>query len=225
MSESAAAGWILAFQGIVLRAMQAWDRVRLRLLAARHPGLRIHPGASTNLAVARFELAPGARLTIGEGVVAERIRDGVRFVVEADAEVIVERDVWLRSELGPTFLRAFDGARLRIGRATQLNSCMLSAKVEIDVGEHVLLGMGSRVFDSDQHPVDATHPEVSLPVRIGDHVWIAADATILRGTTIGRESVVGTRSVVRGTVEPHTAVTGNPAKLYSKVGDRASLAE
>ena len=215
---------LFRLQVAVLLLVRAWDRLRLRLLAARHPGLRIHPGASTNLAVARFDLEPGATLAFGRGVVAERIRDGVRFHVAAGAEVVVEDDVWLRSELGPLFLRAFAGARIRIGRASQLNSCMLSSKREIDVGEQVLLGMGSRVFDSDQHPVDTAHPEVSLPVRIGDHVWIAADATVLRGSSIGRESVVGTRSLVRGVVEPHTAVTGNPAKLYSKVGDRASLA-
>ncbi len=215
---------LFCLQVVLLKGVRAWDRLRLRMLMARHPGLDIHSGASTNLAVARFDLAPGAKLSIGDGVVAERIRDGVRFSVAANAEVTIENDVWLRSELGPVFLRAFDGGSLRVGRASQLNSCMLSSKVEVDVGENVLLGMGSRVFDSDQHPVDSEHPEVSLPVRIGDHVWIAADSTILRGATIGRESVVGTRSLVRGVVEPHTVVIGNPARLYSKVGDRASLA-
>ncbi|MDP6977593.1 MAG: acyltransferase [Myxococcota bacterium] len=215
---------LFRLQVLLLKGVRAWDRVRLRMLMVRHPGLDIHPGASTNLAVARFDLAPGAKLSIGDGVVAERIRDGVRFSVAANAEVKIENDVWLRSELGPLFLRAFESGYLRVGRASQLNSCMLSAKVEVDVGENVLLGMGSRVFDSDQHPVDSEHPEVSLPVRIEDHVWIAADSTILRGATIGRESVVGTRSLVRGIVEPHTVVTGNPARLYSKVGDRASLA-
>ncbi len=214
---------LFRLQVLYLHLVHAVDRLRLRVWMSQHPGVSIHPEASTNLVAARIDVAPTGKLTIGRGVVAERIRDGVRISVAAGAEVVIEDDVWLRSELGPLFLRAFEGGRIRIGRGTQLNSCMLSSKSEIDVGENVLLGMGSRVFDSDQHAVDTEHPEVSLPVRIGDHVWIAADSTILRGATIGRESVVGTRSLVRGIVEPHTVVTGNPARLYSKVGDRASL--
>ena len=47
-----------------LEAVQAWDRWRLRRLAARHPGLEVHPSASSNFAAARYALAPGARLRI-----------------------------------------------------------------------------------------------------------------------------------------------------------------
>ena len=50
---------------LLLRAIQTWDRLRLRRLMRTHPGLRIDPSSSTNLAVARFELAPGAELVIG----------------------------------------------------------------------------------------------------------------------------------------------------------------
>lgn len=208
---------------LALRVIQSWDRLRLWWLQRRHPGLEIDPSASSNLAVAKFDIAPDARVVVGAGVVAERIKHGVRFVAHPGAEIVVESGVWLRSDLAPLFLRAFDGARIRIGRDSQLSACMLTAKEEIDVGSRVLLGMGSRVFDSDQHAVDVDHPEVTLPVRIEDNVWIAADATILRGSTIGHDSVVGTRSLVRGKVEPHSVVSGVPAKNYGKVGDRSKL--
>lgn len=210
---------------VVLRAIQAWDRLRLAFLVARNPGLQFHPSASTNLASAKFDLAPGARLSLGAGVTTERRNNGVHFELGADAEVVIEDGVWLRSDVGPVFLRAYAGARIRIGPQTQLNACMLSAKREITVGRRVLIGMGTRIFDSDQHPLDLEHPEVTLAVRIEDHAWIAADVTILRGTSIGNSSVVGTRSLVRGIVEPHTVVSGVPAKLYGKVGDRASLSD
>jgi carbonic anhydrase/acetyltransferase-like protein (isoleucine patch superfamily) len=207
----------------ILRLIQAWDRLRLAFQSRLHPGLEIHPSASSNLASAKFSLGPGARLKIGAGVVTERLHHGVRFELGADAEVTIEDGVWLRTDIAPVFLRAFDGARIRIGAKTQLSACMLSAKSEVDVGQSVLIGMGTRIFDSDQHPVDVNHPEVSLPVRIEDFAWIAADATVLRGVTIGHSSVVGTRSLVRTSVEPHTVVSGVPAKLYGKVGDRESL--
>ena len=56
-----------------LKAIQAYDRLRLKRLTARHPGLEIHPSASSNLAAARYDLADGARLRIGAGVVTERL--------------------------------------------------------------------------------------------------------------------------------------------------------
>ena len=47
------------------------------------------------------------------------------------------------------------------------------------------MGLGSRVFDSDQHDFDAERPEVIAPVEIGDYTWIAADVTVLKGVRIG----------------------------------------
>ena len=46
----------------LLKGVQAWDRYRLRALAARHPGLDVPPDASSNFAVARIAMAPAARL-------------------------------------------------------------------------------------------------------------------------------------------------------------------
>jgi acetyltransferase-like isoleucine patch superfamily enzyme len=208
---------------ITLKIIQAWDRSRLAWIAHRNPGLRIDPTASTNFAKAKFDLGPEARLVIGAGVVTERNALGVRFELGAGAVVVIEDGGWLRSEVGPVFLRAFPGAQITIGPNTQLSACMLSAKQEVAIGRRVLIGMGTRIFDSDQHPVDVDHPEVTLPVRVEDDVWVAADVTVLRGVTIGKNSVVGTRSLVRLAVEPYTVVSGVPAKLYGKLGDRSAL--
>jgi acetyltransferase-like isoleucine patch superfamily enzyme len=207
----------------VLRLIQGWDRWRLRRLARRHPGLDIHPAASSNLATAQYNLSPGARLRIGAGVVTEREASGVRFEIREGAEVVIEDGVWLSSHLGPVHLRAFPGARIRIGPDCDLSACMITAKGEVAIGRRVMIGMGCRVFDSDQHPVDVDHPEVTTPVRIEDHCWLAADVTVLRGVTIGPHSIASARSLVRHSVEPHTVVAGVPAKVYAKIGDRSGL--
>ena len=207
----------------ILRLIQAWDRLRLRLLAWRHPGLDIDPEASSNLASARYTLGAGARLRIGAGVVTERHKGGVRFDIQEGAEVVIDDGVWLSSELGPVHLRAFPGASIRIGKDCDLSACMITAKKAVVLGQRVMIGMGCRIFDSDQHPVDADHPEVTTPVRIDEYSWLAADVTVLRGVTIGAHSIVSASSLVRTEVPPHTVVAGNPAKVYAKIGDRKSL--
>ena len=55
----------------------------------------------------------------------------------------------------------------------------------------------------------------------GDRVWIAADATVLRGVSIGDHSIVGTRSLVTRDVAAHTLAYGSPATARGSVGDRS----
>lgn len=205
-----------------MRAVAAWDRARLRRLMRRHPGLRIDPGASSALALARFALAPGARVRIAEGVVTERRREGVCFHVEPGGRLEIGAGTWLRSDLGPVHIVVFEGARLEIGPEGFLNGCHLSAKQEVVLGRRAWIGPGSRVFDSDQHDTDTERPEQSRPVHIGDHVWISSDVTVLKGVTIGDHSIVGARSLVLRDVEPHRIVAGLPATVRGTVGDRSA---
>jgi maltose O-acetyltransferase len=208
---------------LLLQAIQAFDRLRLQRLAAREPGLDIHPAASSNLAAARYTLGPGAQLRIGPGVVTERVAGALHFWLAAGARVEVGAGTWLRTELAPIRIFAFEGARISVGPEGFLNGCHLSAKRELRLGRHVFVGPGSRIFDADQHALDAEHPEVADPVAIGDHVWIAADATVLRGVTIGEHSVVGARSLVTGDIPAHSLAFGLPARTRGSVGDRTGI--
>lgn len=205
-----------------LRAVQAFDRWRLARLARRHPGVEIHPTASTNLAVARFDLAPGARLVIGANVVTERTPGRLCFRVGSGGSIEIGEGTWLRTELAPNHLAAFAGARLSLGPMSWLNGCHVSAKREIRGGRRTWIGPGCRVIDSDQHDLDADHPERSAAIDLGEHVWITSDVTILRGVTIGPHSVVGARSVVVDDVPPHSLVFGAPARVRGAVGDRSA---
>jgi carbonic anhydrase/acetyltransferase-like protein (isoleucine patch superfamily) len=203
-----------------LRATHLLDQLCLRAVAWYHPGLEVDPTASPNLWTAHFNLAPGARLRIGPRVTTERRSGGVHFLLEEGAVIEIEEDTWLRTELGPVRLIAFAGARMRIGPDSLLNGCHLSAKSEVSLGRRVWVGPGTRVFDSDQHDFDSEHPEVTDPVRIGDHAWVASDVTILRGVQIGAHSVIGARSLVTREIPEHTLAYGIPARPQGSVGDR-----
>jgi carbonic anhydrase/acetyltransferase-like protein (isoleucine patch superfamily) len=205
-----------------LKAIQAFDRWRLGRLKRRHPGLEIHPSASTNLAAARYDLAPGARLRIGAEVVTDRLAGALHFAVEAGAEMVIGERTWLRTDVGPVHMVAFAGARMTIGAEGLINGCHLSCKSALTTGRRVWIGMGSRVFDSDQHDMDEDRPEVAEPVTIGDYCWVASDVTVLRGVTIGEHSIVGTRSLVTGDIPSHTLAFGAPARPRGKVADRSS---
>jgi acetyltransferase-like isoleucine patch superfamily enzyme len=208
-------------RALLLRIIDRWSRLRLAWLRALHPGLDIDPTASSNFAVARFNLARGARLSIGPGAVTDRIPRRLHFVIEAGAVVEIQAGTWLRTEVGDVHLVAFENARLSVGPDCLLNGCHLSAKTELVLGRRVWVGPGTRVFDADQHELDAARPEVRAKVAIDDFVWIASDCTVLRGARIGAHCVIGARSLVTGEIPPHTLAFGQPARPRGEIGDRS----
>jgi putative colanic acid biosynthesis acetyltransferase WcaF len=59
-------------------------------------------------------------------------------------------------------------------------------------------------------------PLITAPITIGRHAWVAADAFIGPGVTVGERAVVGARASVFRHVDPWTVVGGNPARVIRK---------
>lgn len=59
-------------------------------------------------------------------------------------------------------------------------------------------------------------PVITAPIRIGKRAWVAADAFVGPGVTIGEGAVVGARASVFRNVDPRTVVGGNPARVIKK---------
>lgn len=82
------------------------------------------------------------------------------------------------------------------------NSVLIAAK-KVSLGRDVMIGRNVVIYDSDHHAIwDAAGETVNpdAPVAIGDHVWLATNSTVLKGTTIGSNSVIGTNSVAHGNI-------------------------
>jgi tetrahydrodipicolinate N-succinyltransferase len=208
---------------LALHVIQAWDRWRLARLTRAYPGVEIHPSASSNLAAARWEIEPGARVVIEQGFTTERLPGALRIHVEEGGELRIGPGAWMRTEVGPIQLVVHRGARITFGADAWLNGCSLSAKVAIDCGQHAWIGPGSRVYDSDQHALDADHPERSAAIEMGDCFWIGAGVTVLKGARIGSHSVVGAHSLVTREVPDHALVYGVPARVHGEIGDRSKV--
>lgn len=64
-------------------------------------------------------------------------------------------------------------------------------------------------------------PLLCPPITIGDDCWIATDAFVGPGVTIGDRSVIGARSSVYKDIPPGKVAVGNPAKPIKDSGVNA----
>lgn len=109
-------------------------------------------------------------------------------------------------------------ARIEIGRHVRINrSCVLVAHAGISIGDNSLIGECVSIRDANHGTAQGTlirkQAHQSAPIFIGNDVWIARGAVILKGVQIGDGSVVAANSVVTKDVPAGTIVGGVPAKL------------
>ncbi len=87
---------------------------------------------------------------------------------------------------------------------------------KIKVGSKVAISQNAFLCTAGHDYTKQTHPLITAPITIFSQAWIAADAFIGMGVTIGEGAVVGARACVFKDVEPWTVVGGNPARFIKK---------
>ena len=87
----------------------------------------------------------------------------------------------------------------------------------VEIGKNCLFSTNIDIRNTDSHSIlDAETGKRINPgknVFIGDRVWIGAYAGILKGVTIGNNSIIGIKSLVTKDVPSHSIVAGVPARV------------
>ncbi len=112
-------------------------------------------------------------------------------------------------------------AVILIGNGVFLNGTRFGSACSIKVGPKCILG-DCRIMDTDFHSIRKDRHSKDAPVGIGpitieENVWIGAQAAVLKGVTIGENSVIGFGSVVTSDIEPNVIAAGNPAQVVKKI--------
>lgn len=118
--------------------------------------------------------------------------------------------------LNGCFIRVGENASLSIGEGTYVNTgTRISSSEAVTIGARCAIGFDVVIMDNDYHRIvtaDGVKAAVK-PILIGDHVWVGARAIILKGVTIGENSVVAAGTVVTQDVPPDSVVGGSPMRV------------
>lgn len=139
---------------------------------------------------------------------------------------------WLQRISPLCSLKIFDKGTLKIGRNTEFAAycdhevhgkgkliigdgvymnryCMISAHEEVTIGDYCLFGPGVRIFDNNHKFSQENGVSTDLntaPIHIGKNCWIASNVIILKGATIGDNTVIGAGCIIHGDIPAGSVV-------------------
>lgn len=119
-------------------------------------------------------------------------------------------------------IRISQNGRMILGENFRCNkNCFISCDDIMEFGNDVLIGWDVKIRDSDGHEIydliSNKKNEKVKSVMVGNHVWIAANVHILKGTNIKDGSVVAYRSCVLSEFDEGNCIIGGyPAKILRR---------
>jgi len=113
-------------------------------------------------------------------------------------------------------------AEISIGRDNWLNNnTSLCAVQSIRIGNRCQIGDLVAIMDADFHEINPATRCRSVgtvkPVNIGNNVWIGSRAMVLKGASIGDNSVIAAMSVVTSAIPANCVAAGVPARVIRKI--------
>jgi acetyltransferase-like isoleucine patch superfamily enzyme len=140
---------------------------------------------------------------------------GVKLEIGRHATLRIGRWAWIGHGCK---IRVHEG-EVEIGAKTVMGQeCTISAYQQVSIGRECILADRVMLIDFD-HGVTEVERPIRLQgiykrdVRVGHNVWIGYGACVLRGVTVGENSIVGTNAVVPKDVPANAVVGGVPARV------------
>lgn len=144
--------------------------------------------------------------------------------------IVLGKDVQFGWKRSPLFYTGYchveaagEHALIEIGDRTEINnnSMLKSEGAGIHIGAHGLFGAHIEIFDSNFHDL---HPQRRhtgtprmAPIEIEDNVFMGMSVKVLKGVTIGADSVIGAGSVVSSSIPAGVIAAGNPARVIREL--------
>ncbi len=161
---------------------------------------KIHVSGSGNSVL----IAPKNRLTDCKLNIAGK---NCKIIIESNC-TLKKLELWLED----------DGSEIVIGNTTSIEGGHIAATEgeSIKIGSDCMFSHRIEIRNGDSHSIFSKDSDARInrakPVSIGRHVWLGADAKVLKGSVVNDGAIIATGAIVTGVVEPDSIYAGNPAK-------------
>lgn len=105
-------------------------------------------------------------------------------------------------------------AKIRIGHNCGFSGVSLVCSESVIIGDDCLIGANVVIGDRDDHS-DVYHTPYK-PVEIKSGTWIGMNVCILKGVTIGHNTIIGANSVVTKSIPDNVIAAGNPCRVIKQ---------
>jgi acetyltransferase-like isoleucine patch superfamily enzyme len=139
---------------------------------------------------------------------------GVKLEIGPRATLHIGRWAWIGHA---SKIRVHEG-EVHIGAKTVIGQeCTISAFQHVSLGRECIVADRVMLIDFDHGVTEVERPIrvqgiYKRDVRVGHNVWMGYGACVLRGVSIGENSIVGTSAVVTKDFPPNSVLGGVPAK-------------
>ena len=187
--------------------------LRLPFIVSHHIKLK---GVNRNSFVVEQEKLSAASMRIGFGSSAGAIRESKKGLIQIrnGGKIVLKGTVGLSQ--GVSLI--VNGCTLTLGDNFRCNySTTIDGTYEnITFGDNVVCGWNVTVRNGDGHKIfeNGIPKKGTAPITIGDHVWLCAGSTVLKGVDVGCDSVVAYGSLLtKAGGESNVMYAGFPAKI------------
>ena len=116
-----------------------------------------------------------------------------------------------------TLLAVRKCARIHLGDNVFINrNCIIVSHNSILIKNGVTIGPNCCIYDHD-HDLRHRGEFVTAPITIGENVWLGANVLIMKGVSIGDNSVIGAGCVITHDIPSKTAVIQKRIDSYYEV--------
>lgn len=131
-----------------------------------------------------------------------------KIVISSDCEC-KEMDIWIS-----------DGGEVRVGNNTHFTGKIHIACIEgkkVTIGKNCLFSNDIVFRTGDSHIItdmEDNRLNFGADICIGNHTWMGQQVVVLKGAIVGKDSIIGTRSLITGKCFPNNVIiAGSPAKV------------
>jgi len=154
------------------------------------------------------------RILVGEGSQLINLKFHIR-----GSDHLIDIGKNCRITRGGLFWMEDNECELHIGQGTtmvEVHIAVTEPHSQVVIGEDCMFANDIDLRTGDSHSIldGATGERINFAenITIGQHVWVAAHAILLKGIEIGENSVIASGAIVTKSCEPGSLLAGNPAR-------------